>query len=48
MNSVQKLGVPVLFITITAVHGSCNGNYALQEPFETDIFTVIGNAKLRP
>ena len=23
-------------------------NYALQKPFETDILTVIGNAKLRP
>ena len=25
-----------------------NKNYALQKPFETDFFTVIGNAKLRP
>ena len=25
-----------------------NKNYALQKPFETDFFTVIGNAKLQP
>ena len=25
-----------------------NKNYALQKPFETDVLTVIGNAKLRP
>ena len=25
-----------------------NKNYALQKPFETDFFKVIGNAKLRP
>ena len=25
-----------------------NKNYALQNPFETDFLTVIGNAKLRP
>ena len=25
-----------------------NKNYALQEPFETDFLTVIGNAKLQP
>ena len=25
-----------------------NNNYALPKPFETDILTVIGNAKLRP
>ena len=25
-----------------------NKNYALQKPFETDFWTVIGNAKLRP
>ena len=25
-----------------------NKNYALQKPFETDFFTVIGNTKLRP
>ena len=25
-----------------------NKNYALQKPFETDLLTVIGNAKLRP
>ena len=25
-----------------------NKNYALQKPFETDVLTVIGNAKPRP
>ena len=25
-----------------------NKNYALQKPFKTDFFTVIGNAKRRP
>ena len=25
-----------------------NKNYALQKPFETDFFTIIGNPKLRP
>ena len=25
-----------------------NKNYALQKPFETDVLTVIGNAKLQP
>ena len=25
-----------------------NKNYALQKPFETDFFTIIGNVTLRP
>ena len=25
-----------------------NNNYALQDPFETEFLTIIGNAKLRP
>ena len=25
-----------------------NKNYALQKPFEADVLTVIGNAKLQP
>ena len=48
MSSVQKLGVPVLFFTITAVHGSLKSAQEQRErEFANSLNTLLGASVMR-